>query len=242
MKITISTMSECGGKQVNQDDLLVYTLNKPLARKETWKKTLDVDNEIIFAGVADGVSSTKKATLAAETALDTVLTMKNLNDLSKYIITANRNVASFNQFDTSTAACTLSCVSISKEQLNFANVGDSPIYRLRDNKLEQLALLHTLATLKRNMKIDSISTSDEHTLINYIGNSQIDENSIAHYFQSDIKKNDIFLLCTDGITDVLSDEKLIYFLKKGNLNKLMDEVAKKASDNITAILIQINEI
>lgn len=126
---------------------------------------------------------------------------------------------------------TLCCLLLHKESLIYAHVGDSRIYRFR-NKLEQLTEDHSLIPGK-------------NIITRAIGTNPVVEPDISI---SKLEPNDIYFLCSDGLTDFVSHEELSYILKehaciKTASRRMIDAAKTKGgSDNITVLMIKINDL
>lgn len=242
MKLKLSALSLAGGKPVNQDDVLLYSNIHQLFHSTIDEIVELQPNEVLFCGVADGVSSCKLASQASHIALNSIKEQTDFHNPNEFITNANRNVCSLNKSQNIDAACTISCAFIhaTEKTIQFANVGDSPIYLLKHHNLEQMAMLHTLATLKEKMNISNISPSDHNTLLNYLGNIEV--SNLANLFEMNMMKDDIYFICTDGVSNALSQVQLKDLLLQKDLKKLMDIVLENASDNCSAIFIQVLEI
>jgi protein phosphatase len=63
-------------------------------------------------------------------------------------------------------------------------------------------------------------------------------------FKITLRKGDVFLLCSDGLSDVLNDHDMHIIVSKNNsgdaVQKLVEEARKNATDNITVVLIERN--
>jgi protein phosphatase len=130
----------------------------------------------------------------------------------------------------------------------LAHVGDSRIYRLRDQVLEQLTEDHTLLNqalkLKKN-DFDIEFLPSKHLLSQALGASEF----IAPGLQSlVVQPNDLFLLCSDGLTDMLADDDIREMLgKAGSMEGLCRELVLEANerggrDNCTVMLVRIDEV
>lgn len=133
------------------------------------------------------------------------------------------------------------------EQAIHAHVGDSRIYRLRNNQLKQLTKDHSL--LRELIDLGQISEDQseyfmyKNILTKAIGTEPIVRPSVH---VSDIHVNDLYLLCTDGLTDLLSKDEIQKILSDPS-NSLMtcaQTLVNKAKaygghDNITVILVHI---
>lgn len=114
------------------------------------------------------------------------------------------------------------------------NCGDSRLYRMRHRHLEQLTTDHSLNNLLGNEKHSSVIT-------NCIGGgtkkSFIDLEDIT----SDVQPGDIYLLCSDGLTDMLKDNKIESLIKEGADANALCEAAIEAGgfDNVSACIIDV---
>ena len=115
------------------------------------------------------------------------------------------------------------------------NCGDSRLYRLRNEELVQLTTDHSLSSLMGDQKHSSVIT-------NCIGggctNSFID---VVHMV--DIQDGDTYLLCSDGLTDMMSDNRLSILLAEGaDANDLCNAaIVRGGFDNVSACLIKVRK-
>jgi PPM family protein phosphatase len=90
-----------------------------------------------------------------------------------------------------------------------ANVGDSRIYMLRDNELEMLSRDHTIVAeqvaLGMMTEEEAAGSSMKHILTRNLGSS---ENVEPEIYELEPSGNDRFVICSDGLTDLLSDEEI----------------------------------
>ncbi len=144
-----------------------------------------------------------------------------------------------------TTLCTL---QVTDEGVVYANVGDSRIYRLRDHQLDQLTQDHSLLRELVDMgQISEQSSTDflyKNILTKAIGTEPTVEPYVA---QADAAVGDIFLLCTDGLTDLLQKEDIEAILnKKQPISKAAKELITVAKtrgghDNVTVVLVKIDK-
>ncbi len=130
---------------------------------------------------------------------------------------------------------TLSCLFLHEHFLFFAHVGDSRIYRFRGN-LEQLTEDHSL-----RKEFPSIS-KNKHKLTRAIGTSLFVDPEIG---MAQLHPDDFYLLCSDGLTDHVSDEVIsnlfLEQLPPPILCQALVDAAKEDGgyDNITVVAIKI---
>jgi len=143
---------------------------------------------------------------------------------------------------------TLCCLIIHPQGAICAHVGDSRIYRLRSQRLEQLTQDHSLLRELADLgQIEEDQTSGglyRNILTRAIGTEPIVEPTVM---VSDIAVGDAFLLCSDGLSDLLSKADIEKILNQGddleeNAKKLI-KVAKQRGgyDNITVVLVKVQE-
>lgn len=139
---------------------------------------------------------------------------------------------------------TLAALSISPSLVVAANVGDSRIYLVREGQLERLSRDHTVVSEQVEM---GIMTQDEaahsplrHVLTKNLGSA---EEVYPDIFELEPSNNDRYILCTDGLTDLVSDEEILdmTMLVKSPDNlcrDFVDMVLKRGGhDNTTVISI-----
>lgn len=130
------------------------------------------------------------------------------------------------------------------------NVGDSRLYLFRENKLRQITeddsevwKLYKEGYIEKD---EIISNTRKHIITAAIA-TKISVKIHSEYKPIRIKKNDLFFLCSDGVTDVLVDSEIEAFLSKDNtLEEKAEEITNTAiknrsKDDITIILIQALE-
>lgn len=142
---------------------------------------------------------------------------------------------------------TLSVLIISKDKIYIGHVGDSRIYYLTDNTIQQLTKDHTLVqTLIDNGSIskeEAKTNNYRNVLTQAIGTSRKVTISLIES-KIPLRKEIKFLLCSDGLTEGVEDEVIHkIMISSGELNqkleKLMDiALNSKSRDNITFIGVE----
>jgi serine/threonine protein phosphatase PrpC len=138
---------------------------------------------------------------------------------------------------------TLVLVLFSGDRAYTANVGDSRIYRLRDGRLEQLSedhsLLSELICAGQITRDEAVNHSAQGVVTQYMG---MPEAVAPHVRSAALKRGDHFLLCTDGLTDLASDEAITEILmaypEPQAACAALIEAANRAggTDNVTVIV------
>jgi PPM family protein phosphatase len=143
--------------------------------------------------------------------------------------------------------CTLAGVCLTPSGYLVFSAGDSRVYRVRDGVVRALTVDDTLTNAQKNAGIiddeEEKRSADRHTLLNLLG---------SHSFQLRIKANnefrdgDLILICSDGIHDLISHQRIKECLS-GNNNIELDvqalceaAIAAGGGDNLSAILIELS--
>lgn len=134
-------------------------------------------------------------------------------------------------------------------ELYIAGVGDSRAYMIRGKKIEQLTVDHSLAQALVEAKTISVAEAKEHRFRNvlwkYLGTREVGDGPDVKAIV--IQPGDRFLLCSDGLTGVVTDEKLLSFmLSQPDVQQCADGLGQLAldsgsKDNISCIVIEVVE-
>ncbi|MBR6286146.1 MAG: protein phosphatase 2C domain-containing protein, partial [Bacteroidaceae bacterium] len=130
---------------------------------------------------------------------------------------------------------TLTALVIASGIIMAINCGDSRIYRVRNGILTQLTTDHSLERFIHN-------PADSHVITNAIS-------SDGETFFDKIKLNgkilhgDIYLLCSDGLSDMLRDDQIEALVNQGRTaEELVDAACKMGGkDNISVCVVRISE-
>ncbi|MFO7784380.1 MAG: PP2C family protein-serine/threonine phosphatase [Thermodesulfobacteriota bacterium] len=143
---------------------------------------------------------------------DSSLTLTG-NYLSSSIRLANRVVyemaAEYEQYHG--MGTTVACIHVSPTLVVAANAGDSRIYMVRDGELERLSKDHTILSEQLDMGMMTIEEAEtsplKHVLTRNLGSS---EDVDVDVYEIEPSNNDRFVLCSDGLTDLVSDQEILY--------------------------------
>lgn len=126
------------------------------------------------------------------------------------------------------------------------NVGDSRTYILRNDEIKQITEDHTYVhELLKERKI-TVDEAKNHPKRNVITRAIGSENYVQiDIFEIELEDSDILLLCSDGLTTHISDDKIIDTIKTYGCSESVDRLIKLCNDNggtdnITVIIIDNN--
>jgi PPM family protein phosphatase len=132
-------------------------------------------------------------------------------------------------------------------EMYVANVGDSRAYLIRDGKIEQLTVDHSLAQALVDNKTISPAEAREHRFRNvlwkYLGSKEVGEGPEVKVVP--IKPGDRFLLCTDGLSGPVPDHQLLSFVGQNpDVQKCADGLGQLAldngsRDNVSCIVVEV---
>lgn len=142
---------------------------------------------------------------------------------------------------------TLTSLFISGSEISLLHVGDSRAYRLRGNDLEQLSADHTVLQELLNNGLISESEAQVHPQRSMLTQALMGEGNLEpslHIFEGKIK--DRYLVCSDGLTGVLSDKEIKSLIKGKDAAAAVDALIDAtyingAPDNVTVILADLVE-
>lgn len=212
-----------------------------------------IDLEGGFFAVADGMGGMKNGTLASRYAVDVLneLIMRktireaNIEKISTIVKDA---IIELNDLLRSAignnSGTTIVMVLLEGDRAFFAHMGDSRAYLFRDGELSRLTEDHNLfALLKKTKKFTEEELKKDkthHMLVRYVGM----ENPRPDVRAFPIKPGDKFLLCTDGLSEMVKDEELAEAMRaalgpEAILQRLVANANEAGGyDNITAIIVE----
>ena len=242
--VSYSCVSHIGNhRSVNQDNFICggkYLDGKAECGTFPLTGRMDPGSSSIL-GVFDGMGGEERgeiaALLAAEEAARIVIAGKPAEALRDYCARANERLCRYaEEQGISSMGTTAAILAFLDRQIVLCNIGDSKIFRFADNELDQLSFDHVAVSaygvkppLSQNLGIPP----SEMVIEPYIAQGQYHE-------------GDIYLICTDGLTDMLSCEEIQNVLVSEPFGKaadglLRDALAHGGRDNITIILCRIEK-
>ena len=140
---------------------------------------------------------------------------------------------------------TLTSLFLRNDQLALLHVGDSRLYRIQGTKIEQLSIDHTV--MQELLTAGTITEEDiaEHPQRSMLTQALMGTCSLSialHLFY--VKESDRFILCSDGLSGVLDDQKIFSLVQslapEEAVAALVDAAyVQGAPDNVTVIVADI---
>ncbi len=238
LKVSVGQYSDKGRKEINQDFHGVYIPEEP-----------QLTSKGITIALADGISSSDVGHVASEATIkgfleDYYCTSEawSVKKSAHQVLSAtnswlySQSQQRQDRFNKDKGyVCTLSAMIIKSTTAHFFHLGDSRIYRLRDNSLEQLTEDHRLWV-----------SEDKSYLSRAMGiNARFD----IDYDAFQVDWGDIFLFVTDGIYESVSSRFMVNAVNehKDNLDVAAKNISEEAykqgsTDNLTIQVIKIDEL
>lgn len=238
LKISVGQHSDKGRKETNQDFHGVLVPDEPLLSLKG-----------IAIVLADGISSSNVSRIAAESAVKGFLTDYYCTSESWSVRTSAQRVLeatnswlhsqtrrSQYSYDRDRGyVCTLSALVIKSTTAHLFHIGDSRIYRVSGNTLEQLTEDHRV-----------VISSEQSYLGRALGvNSQIE----IDYLTFKVEKGDTFVLVTDGVYEHVGDRVVARMVKDGagDLDQAANAIVELAyelgsKDNLTVQIARVDEV
>lgn len=206
----------------------------------------------VFA-VADGMGGARSGEVASGIAVDE-FAEHDLGSgspeerLAEIARAANRKIYELAQSDESHAGMgtTLTAALVGDHEISLGHVGDSRAYRFRDDQLERLTHDHSL--VEELMRLGKLSPEDAELdprrsiITRALGPEPTVDVDTRTY---PAKDGDVYLLCSDGLTGMVSEERVAQILRARSslrqaAQQLVDEANERGGkDNITVVLFKL---
>lgn len=222
---------------------LVGKTDLGLRRKKN-EDTILISEKKGFCLVADGIGGTAAGDIAsqlfAETARNCFLSRPDTEDMSYRLVQqvffeANRRILKYSQDnpDCKGMGCTAELLVITDNRFILGHIGDSRTYRLRQGELKQLTKDHTLVQEQLDQGMITKEEAGHHSFKNVILRAVgIKNNPALDLLRGNIFPGDLFLLCSDGLTDMVNDQEIKNHMLSGkNLKDKVEQLIQKANDN-----------
>ena len=219
--------------------------------------------ELSMAIVADGMGGRPAGEVASKMTMDAICewltNAKNedpsspadLVSLSKAIIYANKKVydASIENPSYRGMGTTVVAMLIYEEEVLIGFAGDSRAYLHRDGVLKQITEDHSVTNEYIRAGVITCEQAKTHPLKHVISRGVGVEPTVSpDTFRTSAQAGDIFLLCTDGLSNMLSAEEIaaVLIANKDSLSLAVSALIEGAKatggrDNVTVILVRYNE-
>jgi protein phosphatase len=209
----------------------------------------------LFA-IADGMGGAQAGEVASRLAAAALKesgakTLGGEERISDLIQEANRRVYDRSSTDPNTSGMgtTITVALVENGNVAFGHVGDSRAYLIRDGRMEQVTEDHSLVNeLMKSGKLsrEEAETHPQRSVITRALGTDPDVD--VDTFTIEAKSGDVFLLCSDGLTDMVGEREILQLVEvnRQDIDTALKSLVKAANrsggeDNITVVAFEIAE-
>ena len=219
-----------------------------------------LDRNSLLCVVCDGMGGAKSGNIASSLAVDVFVqevrrfwmansTQEKINQMLQSAVklanfTVYDQAQQFEEFDG--MGTTLVAVLIRGRKATVVNVGDSRMYLANEDGIRQITRDHSLVQMMVDRGDLTPEQAKSYPGKNYITQAVGTESMVmCDLYHLDVAKGDYLLLCSDGLSNLLDDQEILFEIvhgvKKQNCCKRLLDIAKTrgAPDNVTSVLIEI---
>ena len=241
----MTAASKVGCVRSQNEDMVL--LGSHFVRNDAFSTRVDLTNsDRYIMAVADGMGGHNRGDVASSDALHnlefyfhdlpTGLSPESIKDkIEDWLDSINNIIDSKGRSDEQYKGMGTTLVGLAfyEGQFYTLNCGDSRLYRFRDGDLTQLTSDHSLSNMLG-------SSQHSNVITNCIGGGATSSFIDIVNITDDIKEGDVYMLCSDGLTDMLPDSIVYTLLAEGSdANTLCDAaVAAGGLDNVSCCVLQ----
>lgn len=217
----------------------------------------EFSNEVVWSVVCDGMGGEAGGNIASALAVKVVSDRINasyrdnmrdssiINMLDSALSAANVEVYDFAeaQPDLKGMGTTVVCAIVRDGQAFIAHAGDSRAYIINNGNIRQITTDHSLVQdLLSKGKITE-QEAENHPNKNLITRAVgVDKYIDIDFEQIDLEDDDIILMCTDGLSNYVSNDEILDIMSDGKYYAFADRLVNRANsngggDNITVVII-----
>ncbi len=217
----------------------------------------EFSDEVVWAVVCDGMGGAAGGNIASALAVKVISDKINasyrekMRDMSiKNMLDSALTAANIEVYDMADAkpelhgmGTTVVCAIVRDNQAFIAHAGDSRAYVLSDGNINQITTDHSMVQdLLSRGKITNEQAAN-HPNKNIITRAVgVDKSIEIDFDQIDLDDNSTLLLCTDGLSNYVTNEEIVNLMSDGKHYAFADRLVQKANqngggDNITVVVI-----
>ena len=227
--IEFYALSESGKVRAENQDRIFISKSALMEKNQSGKN--------IHFAVFDGMGGEQCGEVASQIAADTLQQYENSDiELDELCMLINQKICTYmTENSISRMGTTAAIIRVSNAEMTVCNIGDSRIYRINSDKISKISVDHTMQVGRMKPR---------RVLTQHLGIPE-EEFYIEPYVNSfEYHEGDKFLLCSDGLTDMVSENQ-IYEIVSLNGPKAAGEALYKLAmqnggrDNISIIICEV---
>ncbi len=248
LRLDVAQLTDVGRRREHNEDNMAYVIPKD---------PLVMANKGALFIVADGMGGHAAGEVASEIAVDTVSNVYYQDDSDDVAVSLLHAIRRANASIHQRAAENMlrsgmgtTCVAavLRGNMAYIANVGDSRAYLLRGSQVKQISQDHSWVAEQVRAGLlteDQARTHAQRNVITRCLGTQAEVD--IDVFHEELKEGDSLVFCTDGLSGLVSDEELLrivdQFVPQESVYHLVERANENGgSDNITAIVVRVNEV
>ena len=223
-------------------------------------KIIELDRNTMLCVVCDGMGGAKSGNVASTLAVDVFsqevctsyhagMSECDVEDMLQRAIKLT-NFTVYDQAreveDFAGMGTTLVAALVRGKQVTVANVGDSRAYAVNEEGIRQVTTDHSIVQMMVQRGELTPEQAKSYPGKNLITRAIGTETTVqSDVFPLELERDDVLLLCTDGLSNLLADQELLFEIvhrpeRHDCCQRLLD-IAKKrgAPDNVTCVLLQV---
>ena len=248
LRLVVAQLTDVGKKREHNEDNMAYVIPKD-TQVMAMKGALFI--------VADGMGGHAAGEVASEIAVDTVSNVYYMDDntdvvppLLQAIKRANAAIhqrASENMLRSGMGTTCVTAV-LRGNMAYIANVGDSRAYLIRQGQVKQISLDHSWVAEQVRAGLLTDEQARTHAQRNVITRSLGTQPDVeVDVFREALQPSDTLVLCTDGLSGLVSDEELMRIVEQSIPQESVYHLVERANenggpDNITAIVVRVEQL
>lgn len=237
----VSHIGKC--RKVNQDNLVCdgqFLKRENNGTEGILHGNVSAEERKLF-GIFDGMGGEEcgevAAYLAAQTAARVTFTGETERELSEYCQKVNKKICRYiKKKGLSSMGTTAAMLLFGRKQITLCNIGDSKVFQYSGHRLQQISYDH----------VSMAPAGQKPPLTQNLGIPE-EELIISPYFaKGEYQKGDIFLICSDGLTDMVEPEKIAEILQGLDREAVAKQLLQKAldsggKDNVSFLVLYIEK-
>jgi protein phosphatase len=252
-KIEVVNVSDTGRKRPHNEDSAVTDPSLGLAivadgmgGYKAGEVASAIAAKAIHEDVRQGLPGLKhrRADKDSDLSAESVLVRNAILHANDYVFRTARDVRECQGMGTTVVA-----VLFCNNRVTVGHVGDSRVYRLRKDELVQVTNDHSLVQELIDRGFFTAEEAEQNTPRNLVTRALgIDETVQVDIYEDAALPGDVYLLCSDGLNDMVDDEEIHLTLSKysANLVEAAHELVRLANesggkDNISVVLAKLRE-
>lgn len=243
-KIEYVYLSHIGNvRKVNQDNYICESANLDIEKfpEFAFGKGEFSNKDLKILGVFDGMGGEQcgedASRIASECAKKLVLGKEPASDLEKFLFYANDEIIKFaDENGVVSMGSTAALLGFGKHEIALCNIGDSKIFKINENGIWQISEDHLAAG----------PAGTKPALWQSLGMAEEECRISPYKAYIDYCDNDYYLICSDGLTDMVSMNAIAAIVLSSEKEAAIDALLKKAlenggRDNITIVLCKVQK-